>query len=175
MHAPYVLHTYSSAKDVSAALANPSVFKPYTENADNSITRSDKFGEWKGPNGVGTGSWAGQQSDNNKRVGTNAFGDSVKVDLGVGNIFMRLNGTSNSNHGVVKLEFDPAPPGADATKTYWAFTSWQVLDTTLIAIGLDPQKQYQVTITNMQNDGVSSDKWPWFDLTSLTLWRSETS
>lgn len=124
-----------SYNEVQTALANPSILRPYIANKDSSIGVDPSFGEFQGSG------WAGQQSNDNQRVGTKEFQDSVRVDLGVGNSFMRVNGTSNSNHGVFGIMIDPAPPGFDSYKKYWAFTRWQVLQTTLFAIGLDPDKQ----------------------------------
>lgn len=114
---------------------DPTVLHPYTSNYEGSSPRlDDDFGDFQG-------TWSGQESSGNRRIGSNAFQDSVRIDLGVGNLFMRLNGTTNADHGVFGIMIDPAPLGFDSYKYYWGFTSWQVLETTLFAVGLHPDKQ----------------------------------
>lgn len=157
---------------VSQALANPHVHNPYTVSADNSVTVDPSWGTFKGVNG--TSGWAGQQSNDNRRVGTKVFGDSVEIQLGVGNSFLGINGTSNSNHGVFRVDIEPAPPSGAGRTKHWARTSWQVLQTTLVATGLDPDTEYKVTLTNLQDDDTANPKLEWFDITSLTLWKVPT-
>jgi hypothetical protein len=160
------------ANAVSQALANPRLFNPYTVGADNALTPDPAWGTFKGANG--TGGWAGQQSNDNRRVGTKVFGDSVEIQLGTGNSFLSINGTSNSNHGMFRVEFDPAPPSGNGRVKHWARTSWQVLETVLVATGLDPDTEYKVTLTNLQDDDKAEDKLAWFDITNLVLWKVPT-
>lgn len=116
------------------AAANPTVLRPYTTEDGSTPIVDSNFGDFEGD-------WAVQQSSGNTRVGSFAYQDSVTVSLGVGNIFMRLNGTSNSDHGVFGIMITPAPLGFDSYKKYWTYTSWHVLETTLFAVGLDPEKE----------------------------------
>lgn len=88
---------------------------------------------------------------------------------------MRLNGTTSFNHGVFRIEINPTPPGFDGKREYWGFTPWQVLHSTLFATGLNPNEQYHMTLTNLQNDKVANAEWAWFDLTALTLWKVPTT
>ncbi len=169
-----------STNDLTQAIANPSIYRPYKENSDSSISPDPRFGRFLGPSGgsaldASTGSWAGQSSDENRRVGSRVFGDSVKINLGVGNNFLGFNGTVNTNHGLVRVEVDPAPTGRQGSQDFWASTSWQVLDTVLFAIGLDPDTEYSATLTNLQGPSAQADDYNvWFDITSLTLWKVPT-
>ncbi|BEI86797.1 hypothetical protein CcaverHIS002_0701430 [Cutaneotrichosporon cavernicola] len=162
------------ADQVAQALANPHTFHPYVLNADNSLSPDPKFGIFKGDDG-GPGGWGGQQSNDNRRVGTKGFRDSVEISLGVGNSFVAINGTSNINHGMVRVVLDPAPPNGDLETNVWACTTWQVLQTTLFAVGLDPDTEYKLTVSNMQDQGQQDDKLAWLDITSLTLWKVPTT
>ncbi|BEJ17834.1 hypothetical protein CspHIS471_0701020 [Cutaneotrichosporon sp. HIS471] len=170
-----------SVSAVTQAVANPSIYDPYIVNSDNSLGLNPKFGRFMGPPGGSTvngttGSWAGQSSDANKRVGSKVAQETVHINLGVGNNFLAINGTVNTNHGLFRVEIDPAPPGRQSQQDMWASTSWQVLDTVLFATGLDPDTEYSVTLTNVQGqDGQASSYNVWFDLTSLTLWKVATT
>lgn len=163
---------------MTQAIANPSIYYPYTVNSDNSLGLNSKFGTFRGPPGSSeqdTGSWAGQSSDDNKRVGSRGYQESIQINLGVGNNFLGITGTVNTNHGMFRVAIDPAPPGRQGSKDMWASTSWQVLDTVLMATGLDPDTEYSVTLTNIQGlDGQAHDYNVWFDVTSLTLWKVPT-
>jgi hypothetical protein len=70
-----------------------------------------------------------------------------------------------------EIAFDPAPPFTIATKEHWSFTTWEIPDVVLYATALDPSKEYNVTITNIQNNNEASEVNGRFDLRSLTLWR----
>ncbi|CAK9782566.1 hypothetical protein CC85DRAFT_291222 [Cutaneotrichosporon oleaginosum] len=170
-----------SASDLTQAIANPSIYKPYIVNGDNSLGLNPKFGQFLGPPGGGalespSGSWAGQSSDDNKRVGSRVAQESVKINLGVGNSFLGVNGTVNTNHGMFRVDIEPAPTGRQGTQDFWASTSWQVLDTILFATGLDPDTEYSLTLTNIQGqNGQPDDYNVWFDITSLTLWKVPTN
>lgn len=103
-------------------------------------------------------------------MGTTDSYAEMTTYLGQGNIFMRLNGTSAWNHGVWQIDMDPAPPGRDGKKTYWAFTPWSVINTTYWAVALDPAENYTMKLTNLASEGGDAT-YKWLELATVTLWK----
>jgi hypothetical protein len=113
-------------------------------------------------------------------------GSSLTVSLGKGNIFVRINGTLGSKEHQFKATVIPAPPGMPLDTTVWAFTTWNVRNQAKYMAVLDPNQNYtvQVTVINnpkipvVENGGMALFTWfeSWKDESLATLVQSpETS
>ncbi|KLT44027.1 hypothetical protein CC85DRAFT_311430 [Cutaneotrichosporon oleaginosum] len=160
---------------VTMGRANPKVFKPYLVNpSDSSLSLNPSFGQFLGPPDGQMG-WSGTQNDGSQRAGTKVLQDRIDVHLGVGNGFVTVNGTLNRNHGAFRVALSPAPPRYPAVVELWGYCPWQVFQSQLYAIGLDPDTEYNLTVTNLHNYGSESLDYQWFDVTAITLWKVPTS
>ncbi len=156
------------------ARANPRVYNPYVvSDIDGSLSLNPRFGQFLGPPGGDMG-WAGTQNDGSQRAGTKVFQDSIEISLGVGNNFVAVNGTLNRNHGTFRVTLDPAPPGHANTFDIWGYCPWQVFQSQLFTVGLDYDTEYNMTLTNLHDDGGPNETVAWFDVTALTLWKVPT-
>jgi hypothetical protein len=109
-------------------------------------------------------------------------GSSWHYNIGLGNIFVRLNGTSSlagSNYSVL---VKPAPPNMSDTFNGWSWTQWAVTALPMFQANLDPNVNYTVKVTytgsrteQNQNPSVNFGTLETFQDMSLVTAKSDSS
>ncbi|BEJ12683.1 hypothetical protein CspHIS471_0211430 [Cutaneotrichosporon sp. HIS471] len=181
-HVVATLDIFGTPDEISRAAANPTNiwFSDLVTTGDqNSVTGSKPDaplnvaytnGNWKQSSMIG-GEGNGPEVAY-PRIGSTDTNSQMKFNIGKGNIFVRINGTMAWNHGMFKLEVDPAPPGRRPLESYWGFTPWSVINTTYYNTALDPTQNYTFTLTNINSDGQDPMS-VWFEPATLTLWKTK--
>jgi hypothetical protein len=98
----------------------------------------------------------------------------MSYDLGGGNVYIRLNGTTAWNHGDFQVEFNPAPPGRRSSEQFSSYSPWSVPNATYYLAALDPSQNYTMTLTNLRGNGVGNNPEA-FSPSTITLWKGEPS
>ncbi|BEI90653.1 uncharacterized protein CcaverHIS019_0307230 [Cutaneotrichosporon cavernicola] len=158
--------------EIDLVRQNPEVRSPIVENALGESVRNDAFGNWSGT------SWS--VIPQRRVIGTSAINDSVVIDLGTGNYWMRLKGGRGYSGSYFRYSISPPPTmllkQSDDLRT---FAPWEVYNVSLLATTLDPGQRYNLTLTNLNNNGWDygveqlNNAASWFEIASLELWRKD--
>jgi len=106
-------------------------------------------------------------------ISTSDNGGSMTVNLGTGNIFLRINGSRVYNHDTYTVTITPAPPNLPGSQSFMAcsFPFW-VAGTSLYSAVLDPAQNYTVTVTNTPT---TTPNGQWLDIHSFELWKADAA
>lgn len=108
-------------------------------------------------------------------MGSDCLGDAVTVDLGAGNSFVQVEGTTGRDYNDdFQVTLDPAPPGAPIEPNFNR-RFWERPNTILFAHGLNQTQHYKLTLAPRPYVGNEHAmggqmKWP-LAITSLTVWK----
>ncbi|BEJ13674.1 hypothetical protein CspHIS471_0308480 [Cutaneotrichosporon sp. HIS471] len=167
--------------EMSNAVANPNTYSPCIGSPfNNSLYLNPDFGTFRGPAGTNSdGGWIpmGGLQGETRLVQSRVLGESISTNLGVGNSFLSINVTLGPDHGHVGVTIEPAPPGWGfiTTRRISCGCPYRVYNAQLVTTGLDPSTEYNVTLTNLNNDGDASQYWMVLEVMSLTLLKVPTT
>jgi hypothetical protein len=95
----------------------------------------------------------------------------VSAEIGTGNIFLRINGTTGTLSYQFSVAIDPPPPFMpDGKVTLSQYMEWTSMEGPMFFTILDPQQSYTVTVTNI-GSGQGPDARRWLNIQSFETWQ----
>jgi len=104
-------------------------------------------------------------------IASNWENHPFRVDLGSGNIFVRINGTLAPRNDEYKVEVLPAPPGREGVFKGIAFSAPWSGNSTLYLAALDPTQSYTLSFENMPRG--PNERWA--TVHSIEMWKGNAT